>query len=156
MIEISIPSFRDVKIKYVVFDYNGTLALDGVVRKEIKLKLAELMKLVDVYVLTADTYGNAKENLKDTQVKLHIISKENGVLDKVNFVKGLGTEFCIAVGNGNNDSKMIKEANIGICILGNEGCSTKTFQNSDVIVKSIDDCLDMLLNSNRLKATLRG
>lgn len=156
MIHISIPSYKDIKIKSVVFDYNGTLATDGIVDIDIKNKLKVLQKKVDVYVLTADTYGNVAKNLADTKLKVHIISKENGTDDKANFVRKLGSSTCIAVGNGNNDSLMIKEAEIGICIIGDEGCSTKALFNSQIVFKSINDCLELLLNTNRLIATLRG
>ncbi|WP_427339342.1 HAD family hydrolase [Caloranaerobacter sp. DY30410] len=156
MIEVDIPSYKQLKIKYVIFDYNGTLAVDGIIRSEIKEKLKRLSEKVEVYVLTADTYGNVKENLKDVNVSLKIISQENGQIDKLNFVRKLGAEYCIAIGNGNNDMLMLKEAQIGICIIGDEGCFAETIKNSDIIIKNIDDCLELLLNPNRLKATLRG
>lgn len=156
MIEVDIPSYKQLKIKYVIFDYNGTLAVDGIIRSEIKEKLEKLSEKVEVYVLTADTYGNVKENLRDVNINLEIISQENGKFDKLNFVKKLGVEYCIAIGNGNNDILMLKEAQIGIGIIGDEGCSVEAIKNSDIIVKNIDTCLDLLLNPNRLKATLRG
>ena len=156
MLEINIPSYRDVKIKYLVLDYNGTLAKDGIIKKGLKEKLEKLIDKVEIYVLTADTNGNATENLKDFNVKLHIISKENGTDDKLDFVKELGSRNCIAIGNGRNDALMLKEASIGICILEDEGCSVKAMLNSDILVKNIEDSLDMLINKNRLIATLRG
>ncbi|WP_069650657.1 HAD family hydrolase [Caloranaerobacter ferrireducens] len=156
MIELDIPSYKQLKIKYVIFDYNGTLAVDGIMKSEIKEKLKKLSEKVEVYVLTADTYGNVKENLRDVNVNLKIISQENGKIDKLNFVKELGAEYCIAIGNGNNDMLMLKEVQIGIVIIGDEGCFVETIKNSDIITKNIDTCLDLLLNPNRLKATLRG
>ena len=156
MIQIEIPSYKDIQIENVVFDYNGTLATDGIVDNNIKNKLEIIQKKVDVYVLTADTYGNVEKNLADTKLKVHIISKENGTDDKVNFIRKLGSSTCIAIGNGNNDKLMIKEAEIGICVIGDEGCSTKTLINSQIVVKNINDCVDLLLNTDRLIATLRG
>ncbi|KGG80723.1 haloacid dehalogenase [Caloranaerobacter azorensis H53214] len=156
MIEIDIPSYKQLKIKYVVFDYNGTLAVDGIISSATKQRLEKLSKKVKIYILTADTYGNVRENIKDVNVNFKIISQENGKIDKLNFIRELGAEHCIAVGNGNNDVLMLKEAQIGICIIGDEGCFTETIKNSDIIIKNINDCLDLLLNPNRLKATLRG
>ena len=156
MIYVSIPSYKDIKIKNVVFDYNGTLATDGIVDRDIKNKLEILQRKVDVYVLTADTYGNVAKNLADTKLKVQIISKENGTDDKVSFIRKLGSSACIAIGNGNNDKLMIKEAEIGICVIGDEGCSTNALINSQIVVKNINDCLELLLNTDRLIATLRG
>ncbi len=155
MIEIDIPSYKIIKGKYLVFDYNGTLAVDGFVSKETKDKLDKLEEDIDIYIVTADTYGNVSENMKDTKTKINIISKENGSQDKLKFIKSLGSENCIVVGNGNNDELMLKEASLSIGILGEEGCSSKVIINSDLVVKSISDCLDLLINPNRIIATLR-
>lgn len=155
MIKINIPSYGELNISHLVFDYNGTIAVDGKISDNVKGKLKLLKKEIDIHILTADTYGNARENLKEIDVDLHIISKENGTQDKVNFIKGLGSNNVIAIGNGNNDVLMIKEARVGICIVGKEGCSSKVLLNSDIVVNSINDCLNMLINTNRLKATLR-
>ncbi|WP_425447695.1 HAD family hydrolase [Dethiothermospora halolimnae] len=155
MIKINIPSYGELNISHLVFDYNGTIAVDGKISDNVKGKLKLLKKEIDIHILTADTYGNARENLKEIDVDLHIISKENGTQDKVNFIKGLGSNNVIAIGNGNNDVLMIKEARVGICIVGKEGCSSKLLLNSDIVVNSINDCLNMLINTNRLKATLR-
>ncbi|EOD01560.1 HAD family hydrolase [Caldisalinibacter kiritimatiensis] len=156
MIKIDIPSYKDISIKYLVFDYNGTLAADGKIDNGIKNKLNKLSEIIEIFVLTADTFGTVREYLKDTNVKLHIISKENGTQDKVDFIKNLGLENCVAVGNGNNDSLMLKEAGLGICILGKEGCATNTLLNSDLVIKSIEDCIELFFNTDRLKASLRG
>ena len=155
MLNINIPGYKNINIKYAVFDFNGTIATDGIIRDDIKRKLKQLQKNFEIYVLTADTYGNVETALKDMNIKVYIISKENGTVDKLNFIKKLGQNSCIAIGNGNNDCLMMKEAEIGICIVDEEGCSIKTFMNSDIVVKNINDCLDILLNPKRLIATLR-
>ena len=155
MRKVKIPSYKNINIKYIIFDYNGTLAVDGVVKDEIKNKLVKLKDKFDIYVLTADTYGNAKKGLEGLDVNFHIISKENGTVDKVDFIKKLGQKSCIAFGNGSNDCLMVKEAEIGICILEQEGCSVNTLMNSDLVVKNIEDGINMILNPERLVATLR-
>ncbi|MTI49610.1 MAG: haloacid dehalogenase [Firmicutes bacterium] len=155
MIKIDIPSFKKIEIKYAVFDYNGTLAVDGKVTEEIRKYLDKLSDILEIYILTADTYGTVSNTFKDSKFKIHIISKENGSKDKLNFLQKLGARYCVAIGNGNNDSLMIKEAELGICILGSEGAGSKAIFNSDIILKDIKDCFESLLNINRLKATLR-
>lgn len=156
MYEVKIPSFKNLNINNIVFDYNGTLAVDGVIKKNVKEKINRLKKYANIFILTADTFGTVRDTLKDIDIKLKIISKENGVVDKLRFIENLGAETCIAVGNGNNDRLMIKKAGLGICIIGDEGACSQTLINSDLVVNDIEDCLDILLNTDRLKATLRG
>jgi soluble P-type ATPase len=59
------------------------------------------------------------------------------------------------IGNGNNDSEMVKNAILGIAIIGDEGCATPTLLQSDISCTNIADALELLLNEKRLIATLR-
>ncbi len=156
MIYVNVPSYGELKIKYVIFDYNGTLATDGIIKEQIKQKIEKLSEIVDIYVLTADTYGTVRKSLNNSSISLHIINKENGSSDKLKFIKELNANDCVVIGNGNNDKLMLKDAQLSICILGDEGCSVNALKNSDILVKSVEDCLELLLKPNRLKATLRG
>jgi len=61
----------------------------------------------------------------------------------------------IAVGNGNNDSLMLKTAKIGVCILQEEGASSKALLNSDIVLKDIKDFFEIINKPKRLIATLR-
>lgn len=60
MLHIEIPGRAPMDIANVVFDYNGTIAVDGAVLPELRGRLKALLKLVPVYVLTADTYGTVR------------------------------------------------------------------------------------------------
>jgi len=64
MIEIDIPGFGPLKLENLVLDYNGTLAVDGVLIGGVGERLSVLSKKLTVYVITADTFGNAREGLK--------------------------------------------------------------------------------------------
>jgi soluble P-type ATPase len=59
------------------------------------------------------------------------------------------------IGNGGNDQLILKEAGLGIAILGDEGISVTAMKNADILVKTISDALDLLLKPKRLIATLR-
>lgn len=155
MIEVNIPSFKKISIENVVFDYNGTLAVDGRLIDGIKERLIDISKIVNVYIITADTYGTVRENFKNIDIKVEIISKENGSIDKLNFVKKLGCGSTIAVGNGNNDELMLKESAVGVCILGEEGLATKALLASDIVLKNINDLFEMITNKKRIIAALR-
>ena len=73
----------------------------------------------------------------------------------MNYVLDLGKENTVAIGNGANDSLMIKSAHLGIVVIGNEGAAIETLINSDIVCTNIFDALDLLLNSKRIVATLR-
>lgn len=67
----------------------------------------------------------------------------------------MGSGNVVAIGNGSNDGLMLAKAALGIIVLGPEGAAVKALQQADVLVKDINDGLDLLLYPKRLVATLR-
>lgn len=155
MVEIKIPGKGKITFKYLVSDFTGTLSVDGNLITGVKEKLNLISQFLEIYILTADTFGKVKEALKDARVKIHLLEPENEDLQKENFVKNLGNEYVIALGNGKNDRKMVKSAKIGIAVILEEGCAVETLINSDIMVKSPLDALDLILNPKRFVAVLR-
>lgn len=151
---IDIPNGEKITIKYLVFDYNGTIAYDGIVISDFIERVSKLNN-IEIFVTTADTYGTVREQLKDSKISLSIISKDKGSEDKEGLVKSLGAENVIAFGNGSNDRLMLKVAKIGVCIIGGEGASVKAIMASDLVVNSLDEALMLLEDPKRLIAGLR-
>ena len=83
------------------------------------------------------------------------IKPEKGSEQKRDFVSKIGAENCVCIGNGSNDTLMFEECNLSIAVIGDEGLSTQALKNADIVVKDINDALDMLFNIKRIKATLR-
>lgn len=156
MIEIDIPGFRNVRLKHLVMDYNGTLAQDGILLQGVKERLIQLSKKLQLHVITADTFGNVKNEITALPCKLALLKKENQVKGKMEYVKKLGAGETASVGNGRNDRLMLKEAVIGIVTIQGEGASGESVMAADVAVPDIITGLDLLLNPLRLKATLRS
>ena len=156
MIELNIPGFGHIKIKYFVMDYNGTLATDGKFKKDTIPLLKKLSDKVEIHIITADTYGKARKELKDINCKLTILPQSNQIEKKAEYIRKLGKESCVAFGNGRNDSLMLKEAKIGISLIQEEGGATETILNSDLIFKDIGDALILFLEEKRLIASLRS
>ena len=149
---IDIPNFKEIEIKNIVFDYNGTIAVDGKLIDEVR----EFFKhsKFNVFVITADTFGSVKTELEEFKnVNVIILNTTNHTKEKAEFVMSL--KNTIAIGNGNNDSLMLKEAEIGICVIGKEGASSKSIMNSDIVVKDIKDAINLIENPKRIIATLR-
>jgi soluble P-type ATPase len=150
---IEIPGIGQKQIDNIVFDYNGTIAKDGVVYEKVMPLFKALSAHFNLYVLTADTHGSAKANLKNTNTNLHILNSQNHTQEKADFVKNLGN--VLAIGNGCNDAMMLKMAQIGICVANEEGACVHSILNADILCNSIIDACDLILKPKRLIATLR-
>jgi len=153
MINFEVFGMKNYEIENIVFDLNGTLAVDGIVNAEVIERLQELGKLLKVYILTADTFGTASA-LSSSVPFAYIVRIQSGK-DKYEFVKNIDPKKTIVIGNGNNDLLMMKTAAISIAVIGIEGCSTKAAMASDILVNNIIDAMDLILKPKRLIATLR-
>ena len=155
MISISIPGWGNMEIENIVLDLNGTTATDGKIPLEVKEKINRLSNTVKIYILTADTQGTASEEIPNMGVELLKVSGEDSTEVKLRVVESLDPTRTVAIGNGNNDHLILKEAALGVAVLGDEGISASAMKNADVIVKNISDALDLFLKTKRLIATLR-
>jgi len=155
MISISIPGWGNMEIENIVLDLNGTIATDGKISSEVKEKINSLSDKAKIYILTADTQGTASNESSDMGVELLKVSEKDSTEVKLRVLESLDPTKTIAVGNGNNDHLILKEAALGIAVLGEEGMSVMAMQNADIVVKNISDALDLFLKPKRLIATLR-
>lgn len=156
MLVLDIPGREKLCLENIVFDYNGTLAVDGVISPATKDLLLKLKEFLNVYILTADTYGNVRKQCEDLYVHIETFPVENASEHKKNIVKNIGPKKTLTVGNGFNDIEMSSLATLSICVLGEEGCSGKLLSVCDLIVKEIEDAFSLILNSKRIIATLRN
>jgi P-type E1-E2 ATPase len=156
LININIPGMGELNLQHLVLDYNGTIAFDGSLIQGVEEKLNQLADALNIYIVTADTFGTVRQKCRNIKGKMKVLSSSNGALEKEQFVESLGTEKVVAVGNGVNDSLMLKKAALGIIVIGEEGAASLALNNADIIVKDIHDALDLLLNKTRIKATLRS
>ena len=155
MLEIDIPGFGNVRLKHLVSDFTGTLSLRGRLMPGVRELLNEVATILDVHVLTADTFGSARAELEGVKCLVHVLEEGNEDRQKVEYVDRLGAEYTIAFGNGNNDRRMLKAARIGISVCLAEGCSQRAASSADILVTSATDALELLLHEKSLKATLR-
>ncbi|NLI82883.1 MAG: ATPase P [Deltaproteobacteria bacterium] len=156
MIEITIPGFKQLSFQHLVLDYNGTIALDGRLVKGVEQRLKTLSQQMKIHVLTADTFGTVGRSLSQVPCQVTVIPLENQAEAKGEYLRNLGPEHCVAVGNGRNDRLMLKEAALGIAVVLGEGVSPEALFSGDVVCRDILDALDLLLFPLRLTATLRS
>lgn len=154
--KIVIPEYKTLSVDTIFLDFNGTIAVDGIIPESVKERLQILSNDFRIYVLTADTHGNAQEQCEGLPVILHTFPNGNARDYKKEILKSMGSRHSVAIGNGRNDELMLKEAALGIAVMDREGMSAGIFKTADLCVRSMEDALDLLLYPSRIIAGLRG
>lgn len=155
MIIIDIPGYKKIEAQHLVLDFNGTLAIDGKLIEETKPLLKLLEKQLSIHVLTADTFGTSKKELAGISCLLEILEPESQDIQKEDYVLNLGKDRVVAIGNGQNDVLMLRQAILGIAVIQQEGIFSKLLMSGEIACYSITDALNLLLKPLRLIATLR-
>jgi P-type E1-E2 ATPase len=156
LLEVDIPGWQRLRLEAIVLDVNGTLARDGELMPGVRKRLTALRSLLDVRLLSADTFGRLDAIASELGVRSYRLNRgEHEAPQKARFVRELGVAQVVAVGNGANDVDMLAEAALGIAVLGPEGLAVSALIAADVLAVSIDEALELLLNPKRLVATLR-
>lgn len=155
MIELNIPGRGILRLEHLVSDVNGTLAVDGQIIEGLTRSLRSLRDRLTVHLLTADTHG--RQHLIDQQLGLRAvrIRPGNEGEQKAAYVRQLGIEGVVAIGQGANDAAMLQAAGLGICVLSKEGTALATIQAADIVVPDIYAALELLEKPIRIVATLR-
>ncbi|AFM42174.1 soluble P-type ATPase [Desulfosporosinus acidiphilus SJ4] len=155
MIELMIPGKGAITLSVLVLDFNGTLALDGRLLESVKEDLKRLSLFMDIHVLTSDTFGSVERQCQELPVKVKVLGSLDHTQEKGDYILTFNPDRVVAVGNGSNDKIMLEKAGLGIGVIGFEGAFTSTLLSSDIIVNDIKDAFGLLLEPQRLKATLR-
>lgn len=153
---LEIPGREKIEIKDIVFDYNGTIAIDGLLIEGVGEYINGLANVVNFHVITADTYGSVEKALANINCKIVKIPKENQDLSKLDYLLNLGKETTLCVGNGKNDRLMLKESVIGIVLIQDEGVCVESLLAANIACKSIMDVFAYFKEPNRIIATLRN
>jgi P-type E1-E2 ATPase len=155
MIELNIPGWRPLRLSHLVCDVNGTLALDGRLMDGLYRPMATLRDRLELHLITADTHGRQDEIDHLLNLKSVRLLPGNEAAQKADFVRNLGAESVVAIGQGANDAEMLDAAGLGIAILSREGLAGVTLQAADLLVPNIFDALELLEKPMRMVATLR-
>lgn len=155
MIEVNIPGRGAIFLEHLVCDVNGTIAIDGELIEGIARKIGDLKDRLEIHLLTADTHGRQK--LIDQKLNLKAVRVQPGdeQRQKADYVKALGSDRVVAIGQGANDALMLELSAIGICIFSTEGTALETLNSADLIVPDIYSAFGLLQNPLRLVASLR-
>lgn len=155
MIQFNIPGSGEYNLEHIVMDVNGTLAVDGQLIEGVKEKVVSLRGQLTIHLLTADTHG--RQNEIDQQLDLYAVRVKPGneATQKAEYVRGLGIEKVVAIGQGANDAGMLAVARLGICVISAEGVAKETLLASDLVAPTILTALELLERPMRIVASLR-
>ncbi len=155
MIEETIPGRGLLRLKDLVLDVNGTLTEGGALIAGVRERLMELRASLEVHWITADTRG--RQAALDAELGWPAVRIQPGAEaeQKAAFVRGLGAGTVVAIANGANDAAMLREAALGLAVLGGEGLAVETLLAADIVVPDILVALTLLRDPARLVATLR-
>lgn len=155
MIELTVPGRGPLRIEHLVTDVNGTLAVDGVLIEGLTKRIASLRDRLEIHMLTADTHGRQSTIDEQLNLKATRVQPGNEAGKKAEFVRELGAETVVAIGQGANDAEMLKTAAFGICVMSQEGVAVETLLSADIVVPDIFSALDLLDKPLRIIASLR-
>jgi len=158
MISCSIPGRGTIEIHHLVCDLNGTLALEGELLPGVADALSQLKNEMEIHIISADTFGKlpqVKAVLGESVRHFHTLQVGSEAEQKLEYVEALGASKVVAIGQGTNDRLMLKGAALGVGVVSPEGSALETLLSADIIVPDILRALELFLNPDRLKATLR-
>lgn len=152
MLTIDLRGGGSFEIDHLVLDINGTLTDHGTLIEGVAERLGLLADVLEIHVLTADTFGTAEGLARRLGAAITTIA-DGG--EKATRIEALGADRVVAIGNGRNDEAMIRVARLGIAVIGPEGAAGSTLLAADVVCSTVTDALDLLLDERAMTATLR-
>jgi len=155
MIELNIPGRGELRLEHLVTDVNGTLAVDGQLIAGVAKQIGALSDRLTIHLLTADTHG--RQAVIDQQLGLTAVRIQPGneSEQKAEYVRRLGADSVVAIGQGANDASMLKEAGLGIGVLSQEGVAAEALLSADLVMPSITAALELFDRPLRIIASLR-
>ena len=156
MIDVQIPGSGQLLLEHLVLDVNGTIAAGGGLVPGVAEAVEALAATLDVVAVTADTHGTATRLREALGIEVRVISQgAEGAQKRRARPSSLGADRVVAIGNGANDVDMVREAALGIVVIGAEGAAGPLLAVADVVTTSILDALSLLSQPARIVATLR-
>jgi P-type E1-E2 ATPase len=155
MIELNLPGGGAIRLEHLVCDVNDTLAVDGRLVDGVSRLIGTLRDRLEIHLVTADTLG--RQSVIDQQLGVAAMRLQPGdeARQKADFVRQLGADRVVAIGQGANDALMLEAAAIGICVLSPEGTAVATLLKADIVANNILSALELIEKPLRMVATLR-
>ena len=147
---VEIPGRETFTLNHLLLDQNGTLTdrgelIDGVVER-----LARVKADLQLHLLSADTFGTLEQLAGELDLDAHRVR----TVPTSNVPRELGSQGCVAIGNGTNHERMLRAAALAIVVLGPKAAPA-AMMAAHLVCNSILHALDLLLDTRLLVATLR-
>jgi soluble P-type ATPase len=156
MITVQVPGKGEtLELRHLVLDFNGTLAVDGIMIAGVRELLQALAGRLSLHVVTAGTFGGVEEQMRGIPCVLKVLAGADQTGQKGRYVEELGAAQTACIGNGRNDRAMLKRAVLGVLVIQGEGAAAESLLAADVVCGDILSALQLLLHPLRLTATLR-
>lgn len=153
-VQVPLPG-GPLQLACLVLDLNGTLGVEGALLPGVRRRVRALRRRMEVVLVSGDTFGTAGAAAEALGIPIQPLRPEEQGAQKLRIVSDLGAASLAMVGNGRNDAAALAAAAVGICVVGPEGAAREALAAADVVVRSPQTALDLLLNPVRLAATLR-
>ncbi len=148
-----IPNRDYLDLRTIILDMNGTITVKGKLIKGVAKRLKKLEKLgYRIILLTGDQRKTAEKLCKKLDID-YVVCKD--AEEKGTEILSLGPEHCVAIGNARIDIETFKHAKLSILVIEGEGIHAETIPFCDIIVKSINDALDIVIDKDSLIATMK-
>jgi len=149
----AIPGQGELEIKTIILDLNGTLSVAGTVPEGVKERLGTIKELgFQIVFFTGNTRNDADSLAADLGIAWKLAKSAE---DKKQLALEMEPETCASIGNGLIDAELMKAVKLRIVTLQAEGIHVQTLLNSDIVIPTINDALDLFIDEQRLIATLR-
>jgi soluble P-type ATPase len=150
---IEIPNSNSIEINTIILDLNGTLSINGIISAETKSLIKQLKKFnYKIVLISGDIRGNAQNIATELEIDLLLgKTSEEKAVQMQNFDKNTTA----SIGNARIDIGIFKNSKLSIATLQAEGIHTQILKYVDIIVPSIENALQLFLNTKSLSGTLR-
>lgn len=143
----------EIELNTIVLDLNGTLAVNGKVPEGVSERIKKLKELgFKILLFSGDQRGTALGISQDLGIELKRASTTE---EKEALTKELNAQTTVAIGNARIDIGTFKHSKISIGTIQAEGIHTGILPHLDILVPSINDALDLLINKDSFEATMR-
>lgn len=148
-----VPGVGDIEINTLVFDLNGTISnrgkvIDGVAERLKNLKNAGFRLIM----ITSDQRGLGENTAKVLGMEYYHAETST---DKEKIILTLDPLTTAAFGNARVDIGMFHHARVSIACIEGEGIHAEIFRFADILVKSVNDALDLFLDQDSFISTMK-
>ena len=149
----NVPGVGEISINSIILDLNGTLSVGGVVSTRTKELISEITaKGIEVVLFTGDQRGTANKICLELGITLQ---KCENSKEKALASKKFNKATTAAIGNARIDIGTFKNSIISVATLQGEGIHTGILKYVDVIVPSIENALELFLDTDSFSSTMR-